>query len=59
MADDRKRRDDQYSGSEREMDDQRVRGGVGDEVRGIADEGEEEFEDTEDLDEEEDVDGSS
>jgi hypothetical protein len=57
MADDRKRRDDQSSGSEREMNDDRTRGGVGDEVSSIADE-EEEFEDSEDLDDDEDSDGS-
>jgi hypothetical protein len=56
MADDRKRRDDQSSETGQDMSEDRGRTGVGDEVRGIADEGEEEFEDTEDLDEDEDSD---
>jgi hypothetical protein len=36
-----------------------VRGSVGDEVRGIADEGDEGFEDTEDLEDEEESDDGS
>jgi hypothetical protein len=39
------------------MNDEQVRGGTGDDVRGIAEEGDDEFEDTEDLeDDEEDSD---
>ena len=64
MANDRDRSDDQSSGpsGERTGDysrEDQVRTGVGDDVRGVADEGEEEFEDTDDLEEdEEDSDGS-
>ena len=62
MANDPKRSQDQYSGSDRDrgndMNEERFRGGPGDDVRGIADEGEEEFEDTDDLIEDEDSDGS-
>lgn len=64
MANDRNRSDDQYSGPSggRQSDsfsEEPVRGGVGDEVRGVADEGEEEFEDTEDLEEDEEDSDSS
>jgi hypothetical protein len=62
MANDRKRSDEQYTGSDRDrgtdMNEERLRGGPLDDVRGIADEGEEEFEDTDDLNEEEDSEGS-
>jgi hypothetical protein len=64
MANDRNRSDEQYSGpsGERQRDqsnEEQVRGGIGDEVRGVADEGEEEFEDMDDLEEDEsDSDGS-
>ena len=63
MANDRNRTDEQYSGptSGREsesMSEERVRNGIGEEVRGVADEGDEEFEDMEDLEEDEDSDGS-
>ena len=62
MARDRNRMDDQLGGPERgpqrDMDDERMRGGVGDDLRGVADEGDEEFEDIEDTEEEEDEDAS-
>lgn len=46
-------------GSQSEMNEERVRGGAGEEVRGLADEGDEEFEDTDDLEDEEDTDDAS
>jgi len=63
MANDRNRTDEQSSGpsSERqnESSEERMRSGIGDDVRGVADEGDEEFEDMDDLeDEDEDSDGS-
>jgi hypothetical protein len=59
MARDRNRADDQMTGPERnrrsEMEDaDQVRGGAGEDMRGVAGEEEEEFEETEDLEEEED-----
>ena len=62
MANDRNRTDEQYSGPsggrQSESGEERVRNGIGEDVRGVADEGDEEFEDTEDLEEDEDSDGS-
>ena len=56
MANERNRSDDQHSGptSDRESDrpsGEEGRAGIGDEVRGVADEEEDEFEDMEDLEE--------
>jgi hypothetical protein len=62
MARDRNRTDDQISGPERgrqtDMNEERVRGGAEEDVRGLADEGDGEFEDTDALDEDEDEDES-
>ena len=62
MANDRNRTDEQYSGPsggrESESGEERVRNGVGEDVRGVADEGDEEFEDMDDLEEDEDSDAS-
>ena len=64
MARDRNRSDDPMAERQgdrpREMnDEEQVRGGAGEDVRGIAGEEDEEFEDAEDLDEEdEDAEGS-
>ena len=62
MANDRNRTDEQYSGPsggrQSESGEERVRNGVGEDVRGVADEGDEEFEDMDDLEEDEDNDGS-
>jgi hypothetical protein len=62
MANDRNRTDEQYSGPtsgrESESSEERMRNGIGEEVRGVADEGDEEFEDMDDLEEDEDSDGS-
>ena len=64
MANDRNRTDEQYSGptDERRSDneEERTRSGAGDDdVRGIAEEGDEEFEDMDDeVDEEEENDGA-
>jgi len=64
MANDRNRPDEQYAGpqDERRPSDssgERVRdGSIGEDVRGIADEGEEEVEDMDDLEDEEDTDSS-
>ena len=61
MADDRNRRDefDDYSGAdpgrERDLNEESVPPGR-DEIRGIADEGNDEFEDTEDLEEDDEGD---
>jgi hypothetical protein len=61
MANDRKRSENQ-TGSDRDrgtdMNEERFSSGAVDDVRGIADEGEEEFEDPDDLSEDEDSDGS-
>ena len=61
MANDRNRTDEQYMGPsnerEREPLDERIRDGVGEDSRGVADE-EEDFEDMEDLEEDDDSDGS-
>lgn len=59
MARDRNRSDDQMTEPQRnrrsEMEDaDQVRGGAGDDLRGVAGEEDEEFEETEDLEEEED-----
>ena len=62
MANDRNRTDEQHSGPsggrQSESGEERVRNGVGEDVRGVADEGDEEFEDMDDLEEDEDNDGS-
>ena len=62
MANDRNRTDEQYSGPsggrQSESGEERVRNGIGEDVRGVADEGDEEFEDMDDLEEDEDNDGS-
>ena len=42
-----------------DMTEERLRGGGSDDVRGVADEGEEEFEDTDDLEDEDDSDDGS
>jgi len=60
MADDRNRREgfDEYRGADpgrqRDMNDESIP--AGDDVRGITDEGDAEFEDTEDLEEDEEED---
>jgi hypothetical protein len=64
MANDRNRTDDvDYTGpnrdSERDMSEDRGRSDAGDEIRGIADEGDEEFEDSDDLENEDDSDVGS
>lgn len=65
MARDRNRSEDQMSEPQRNrrsdmdpMEEEQVRGGLGDDLRGIAGDEDEEFEDAEDLDEEEDSEGS-
>ena len=62
MANDRNRTNDQMAGPDRDrrssQDEENVRGGAADDVRGIADEEDDEFEDADDLDEEEDSDES-
>ena len=62
MANDRNRTDEQNSGPsggrQSESGEERVRNGIGEDVRGVADEGDEEFEDMDDLEEDEDSDGS-
>ena len=62
MANDRNSRDEQSTGPEGDrrsnVDEETMRGGTSDEVRGVADEEDEEFEDTDDLEEDEDSDGS-
>ena len=60
MANDRNRTDEDTSPDRdrsNDMGDERVRGGASDDLRGVADEGDEDFEDMDDLEEEED-DGS-
>ena len=65
MANDRNRTDDlddisrPNPGSQTGMSDEGVRGGAGDDIRGVADEGDEEFEDTDDLEDEDDSDDAS
>ena len=65
MANDRNRTDDvEGLGGQNERDqsgieEEPVRSGADDDVRGVADEGEEEFEDTDDLEDEDDSDDSS
>ena len=67
MADERNRSGDiegmnpnRESGDEtRDMDNERVRGGAIDEVRDIADDDEDEFEDADDLEKDEDEDDAS
>jgi hypothetical protein len=58
MANDRNRTDEQVSGpaSERESEsrEERIRDGIGEEVRGVSDEEDEDFEDLEDTEEEDD-----
>jgi hypothetical protein len=59
MANDRNRMDDLDALPPRERDDEmnEERGrGAGDDLRGVADEGDEEFEDADEADEEEDID---
>ena len=63
MANDRNRMDEQYAGPGEERSDDaaedRVRGtGIGDDVRSVAEEGDEEFEDMDDLEEDEESDSS-
>ena len=63
MANDRMRPDEQYTdpgeGRPSDVSDERVRNpGIGEEIRGIADEGDEDFEDMDDLEEDEDSDSS-
>ena len=63
MANDRIRPDEQYTGPGEgrpsDVSDERVRNpGIGEEIRGIADEGDEDFEDMDDLEEDEDSDSS-
>ena len=63
MANDRNRTDEQYTGPTSGRDsgasEEQSRNDVGEEVRGVADEGDEEFEDDmDDLEEDEESDGS-
>jgi hypothetical protein len=61
MANDRNRTEgveDATEPRQPDMTDEPIRGGAGDDVRGIADEGDDEFEDSDDLDDEDDSDGS-
>ena len=64
MANDRNRTDEQYAGpgdGRRDIDEDPMRGGADEDVRGIADESDDEFDDTDDLDdddEEEETEGS-
>ena len=62
MANERDRTDEQFSGpaseGEREPLNERVRNGNGEDIRGVADEEDETFEDIEDLEGEDDTDGS-
>ena len=62
MANDPNRTDEQYSGpaSEREGEskEERIRNGIGEDVRSVADEEDEDFEDLEDSEEDDDSDGS-
>ena len=63
MANDRNRTDEQFSGpsgGSQSDSGEDVRNGMGEDVRGVADEGDdEEFEDMDDLEEDDDSDGSS
>jgi hypothetical protein len=64
MANDRMRPDEQYPGPDEgrpgDAADERVRNpGIGDEIRGIANEGDEDFEDMEDLEEDDEDSDSS
>jgi hypothetical protein len=63
MANDRIRPDEQYTspgeGRPSDASDDRVRNpGIGEDIRGVAEEGEEDFEDMDDLEEDEDSDSS-
>ena len=62
MANDRNRTDEQLGPTDDRANDtseDRVRDiGIGEDVRGVAEEGEEEFEDMDDLEEDEDTDSS-
>jgi hypothetical protein len=63
MANDRIRPDEQHGspgeGRPSDASDDRVRNpGIGEDIRGVAEEGEEEFEDMDDLEEDEDSDSS-
>ena len=61
MANDRTSMDEQNAAPERDrsnIDEQNVPGTARDEIRGVAEEEDEEFEDTDDLEEDEDSDGS-
>jgi len=62
MANDRNRTDEQIGPTDDRANDtseDRVRDiGIGEDVRGVAEEGEEEFEDMDDLEEDEDTDSS-
>ncbi len=55
MANDRNRTDDQYAGPEgREMNEHPLRHGADDEIRGIAEESDDELDDEDDLDDDDD-----
>ena len=61
MANDRTSMDEQNAAPERDRtnaDAENVRGNARDDIRGVAEEEDEEFEDTDDLEEDEDSDGS-
>ena len=62
MANDRNRTDEQSTGpaSERESEprEERIRNGIGEDVRGVADDEDGDFEDLEDIEDDDDSDGS-
>ena len=62
MANDRNSMEEQHTGPERDrssnVDEESVRSGSQDDVRGIVNEEDDEFEDADDLEEDEDSDGS-
>ena len=61
MSNDRNRTDEQYTGpaSERESEPrERIRNGIGEDVRGVADDEDGDFEDLEDIEDDDDSDGS-
>ena len=62
MGNDRNRTDEQFTGpaSERESEprEERIRNGIGEDIRGVADEEDEAFEDLENIDDDDDSDGS-
>ena len=56
MANDRNRTDEQYAGPEGpHMNEHPLRHGADDEIRGIADESDDEFDDEDDLDDDDDL----